>query len=375
MEADVSGIGTVTGTRVRAAGTREFRRALSGVAPAQTFWEVESCLLAKVTATRLAFLLIALILLAGCTQGNVEAMERENWRRHCFGRLSIELPRSADVTEVYRIEGDLFERLPDSAGQLERRIEGRTKELEEQQHATGRSMLIDRVVYPAGGQTLMSWEWPDEEDMLWADAFFMTDDPWRAYRYSGGVSASLEKRADALLRGIAGGLQGLEPEDVPGAPGFCVDGGWIAGTGFRSEMMDVSVRLPEYPGMVLSLLSSTQAEVDKETLLDRGMLSEAILVAQGATRLRKGKRSPGGVSGGEYSMASTESGQRIYTFAWEAPGKAVSVTEPYLLAEMQVFGQPVVDDDNPYEPPFEDDEEALELWDAIIDSIRLLPGA
>jgi hypothetical protein len=40
-----------------------------------------------------------------------------------------------------------------------------------------------------------------------------------------------------------------------------------------------------------------------------------------------------------------------------------------------VLEQSVVTERTPYLPAFQSDEEALQLWDAIIESIRLRPGA
>ncbi|MCD7100155.1 T6SS immunity protein Tli4 family protein [Stenotrophomonas sp. MMGLT7] len=63
--------------------------------------------------------------------------------------------------------------------------------------------------------------------------------------------------------------------------------------------------------------------------------------------------------------------------ASQAPAWALadSVAEPYMTVELQVLGQSVVDEDHPYRSAFASDEEALQLWDAIIESLRPRPGA
>ncbi|KAF1712525.1 hypothetical protein CSC70_03155 [Pseudoxanthomonas kalamensis DSM 18571] len=130
--------------------------------------------------------------------------------------------------------------------------------------------------------------------------------------------------------------------------------------------------------MNITLFVTTQGEVDKETLLDRAGAVEAAVLLQGGKLLRKGKRNTGdhgSIPGGEYLMTSEEDGQKIYGFTWEALGKANSIAAPYMTVELQVLGQSVVDEEHPYQPPFKDDDEAVALWDAIIESIRLRPGA
>ncbi|WP_201455288.1 T6SS immunity protein Tli4 family protein [Xanthomonas massiliensis] len=151
----------------------------------------------------------------------------------------------------------------------------------------------------------------------------------------------------------------------------------IIGDEFRSESFNIGVTLPNHPGMNITLFATTQGEVDKETLLDRTAGTEAFLLAKGAKRLRKGKRAAGGgvIPGEEYLVVGDEDGQRQYGFTWESPGKADSVAEPYMTVELQVLGQSVVDEDHPYKPAFASDEEALQLWDAILESLRPRPGA
>lgn len=319
--------------------------------------------------------LLLVFSLVGCAQKEMVQMEMSNWETHCFGRVLLNLPKAALVTFEYRIWGEPVVRLADSPDMLDSRVRAREEELSGMRHDVEQRMLVDRVEHGRRGVSLFSWDDISGTDLYWVDSFFVAQDPWRAYQYSGPVERDRRNAAEALYRQLASGLAPLAPGQIPAVPGFCVDGGWFAGSDFRAETVDASVRIPDYPGVVFSLLSSTQGEVDKDTLLDRGLLSEAILIAQGAKRMRKGKRSPGGIPGGEYLMASTENGQRIYTFAWEAPGKAMSVTEPYVLAELQVLGQSVVDEDSPYRPAFESDGEALRVWDAIIGSIRPLTAA
>ncbi|WP_438820981.1 T6SS immunity protein Tli4 family protein [Cupriavidus gilardii] len=42
---------------------------------------------------------------------------------------------------------------------------------------------------------------------------------------------------------------------------------------------------------------------------------------------------------------------------------------------LQALEQSVVTLRTPYQPAFQSDEQAIQLWDAIINSIRLRPGA
>lgn len=57
---------------------------------------------------------------------------------------------------------------------------------------------------------------------------------------------------------------------------------------------------------------------------------------------------------------------------WEVQGKEESLTEPNLTAGLAVLERSN-ENGKPPPPAFKSDKEALELWDAIVDSIRVRP--
>ncbi|MCY1369082.1 hypothetical protein D9M69_561010 [compost metagenome] len=129
---------------------------------------------------------------------------------------------------------------------------------------------------------------------------------------------------------------------------------------------------PNYPGAHFEFSSSTGAEQDR--LLDRvgGFLMGAAKRIAGIETLRKRERS-GAVPADEYLVAGSHQGQRLYTFAWEAQGKDGSITEPNISAGLEVGESDPDANGKLPRPPFKSDKEALDLWDTIIDSIRLRP--
>jgi len=98
----------------------------------------------------------------------------------------------------------------------------------------------------------------------------------------------------------------------------------------------------------------------------------AAKMVAGIETLRKRERG-GAIPADEYLLAGSAKGQRTYTFLWEAQGKDESVYEPHLKVELSVEEADDDDDGKPPVPAFKSDKAALELWDAIIDSIRLRP--
>ncbi|SOY87436.1 conserved protein of unknown function [Cupriavidus taiwanensis] len=175
---------------------------------------------------------------------------------------------------------------------------------------------------------------------------------------------------------MAANIRSRADNEIPTGPGFCIDQGFIAGNDYRSESVQVGITLPQHPNAFISFDASTGAEEDR--LLERvdNFLAKAVAgPLAGLKVLRKRERNVGTIPAEEYATAATGNGQRVYVFAWESQGKNKSLSEQNVSAGLRVLEQPVDSPQTPYQPAFQSDDEALQLWDAIIDSIRLRPGA
>ncbi|MBB3013944.1 T6SS immunity protein Tli4 family protein [Cupriavidus alkaliphilus] len=182
--------------------------------------------------------------------------------------------------------------------------------------------------------------------------------------------------AVAFLDTLATNIRSRADNEIPTGPGFCIDKGFIAGNDYRSESVQVGITLPQHPNAFISFDASTGAEEDR--LLERVDKFLAAAIAgpfAGLKVLRKRERTVGAIPAEEYATAATGNGQRVYVFAWESQGKNKSLSEQNVSAGLRVLEQPVVSPQTPYRPAFQSDDEALQLWDAIIESIRLRPGA
>ncbi|MET2714046.1 T6SS immunity protein Tli4 family protein, partial [Klebsiella pneumoniae] len=126
------------------------------------------------------------------------------------------------------------------------------------------------------------------------------------------------------------------------------------------------------PGVDFEFRSLTGAA--QKNLLERvgGLMQELLSTFAGMETLRKGKHPVGSLPGEEYPVAGSDKGQRAYTFMWEVQGKEESLTEPNLTAGLAVLERSN-ENGKPPPPAFKSDKEALELWDTIVDSIRVRP--
>ncbi|WP_256679592.1 T6SS immunity protein Tli4 family protein [Pseudomonas sp. Fl4BN1] len=300
-------------------------------------------------------------------------MDKSGWITHCYGRFLIDLPPQSEINAGYDLWGIDIEELEDTPTSLAAKVDQREMELKNQRHKKIQSSMFLRRIDLGGGATgLLSWSSEASTEMYRLDTYLVSKPEERTYYRKGEISVDREHRGIEIATSLARNLRSREPNEIPTEPGFCMDRAYIAGNSFQSEDFGIGVTFPEHPGAFLSFRSSTGAEQDR--LLDRvgGFLMGAAKLVAGIETLRKRERD-GAVPGEEYLLAGSTKGQRAYTFLWEAQGKDESVSEPHLKAELSVEERSSDEHGNPPAPTFKSDKAALELWDAIIDSIRLRP--
>lgn len=321
-------------------------------------------------------ILVTLSSVASCTSlssSRSPVMEKTGWITHCFGRFLIDLPSEAKINAGYYLWGRVIEPLEDTPTALAVRIAQREQELKSERHKKVQgSMFIRRLDFAGGSTGLLSWATPASLETYLMDTFAVSQPSWRAYHWKGEMSPDRERRGIEITDYLVHNLYSRAPSEIPSRPGFCIDRAYIAGSHFQPERFDIGVTFPNYPGAHFEFSSSTGAEQDR--LLDRvgGFLIGAAQAFSGIETLRRRERA-GPVPADEYLLAASDKGQRFYTFAWEAQGQNESLTEPNISATLGVLERSPDKNGNPPPPAFKSDREALELWDAIIDSIRLRP--
>ncbi|WBG62302.1 MULTISPECIES: T6SS immunity protein Tli4 family protein [Pseudomonas] len=325
--------------------------------------------------------LTALVGIAGCTPFQSSAqnttVDKTEWVTHCFGRFLIDLPQQAKINAGYQIWRPSVKRINETPTSLTNKIKHREQELISLPHSLKGSLFIRRVEHGNGSVTLLHWDsnLTNSTKYVSKETYLVAHGDWRAYEYFGELSADKQISSLAVSEKIAKNLHSLQHREIPSDPGFCIDGAYIAGSTFQREGFNVGVTFPNHPGAFFSFSTDTGAEEDQ--LLDRvgGFLAGAAKMVAGLETLRKGQRNIGPISAQEYLVAGSAEGQRAYSFAWESQGKDGSLSEPNITAGLGVLERDADSHGNPPPPAFRSDQEALELWDAIIDSIRLRPGA
>lgn len=297
---------------------------------------------------------------------------KDGWRTRAIGRHLVDVPKNATTIESYSFNDVPIRPLRKIETQeiYERLIANKESAMRAAKHAKFGSMLVERVNHSNGAVTLLSWNRPTGDNLYFADTYFRAG--VRTLNYAGEIDPDRKAIALTTREELSREWRQLSPGELPTEIGFVVDDTILVDNDLNSESWEMIIRLPERPDVSFRLTSYVTDTVDPG-LRERagGIVAGLLGTIAGFARLRDRARPVGPIQADEILLAGTQDGKRSYGFKWEAPGKADSLAEPNLNATLRVGESAYLTN----EQSFASDEEALELWDAVIDSIRLRPGA
>ena len=174
------------------------------------------------------------------------------------------------------------------------------------------------------------------------------------------------------------------PNDViPTEPGYCFDGGIMVGGSRFYESAQVYYERPDTPGSVVFAIEMRPThDLDKTRLLDRVpfLLQMMGNLLNHTKTLRRRDRPLAGLDGQEMLTRLDVDGITAYYFIWEAQGKRSkehdleSTLHPNTHIELRIGGEPNKHS-HKRESTEVSEEEALALWDAMLNSLHVRPGA
>ncbi|PCE33769.1 T6SS immunity protein Tli4 family protein [Burkholderia ubonensis] len=298
---------------------------------------------------------------------------KQGWSTHAIGRHLVDLPAEATTVETYKYNEVKIEPLLEitTRASFDDLISRKEIELRSTKHISRGNMFVERVPNANGSVTLISWSDPDlDYEYYKFDTYFRAGS--KCLKYSGEVSPDRKATALATRQNLSSEWREIPPGELPEGIGFVTGDTILAAKRFNLESWELNIKLPNKPDAWFRLTAYAQESVGPGLRVRAGGILPALLGAvAGVGQLRNRARPVGPIEADEILVAGTQDGKRTYGFKWEAPGKAYSLAEPNLNASLRV-GESVYPTNK---ESFADDGEALELWDAVVDSICLRPGA
>lgn len=179
-----------------------------------------------------------------------------------------------------------------------------------------------------------------------------------------------EKLVELLPR-----LKALPRNAMPQEAGFCMVGAYIAGSSQQGgENAGFGINIKDHDDVTFSVTTTViDAPRGQPMLVDR----EASIVKQmgsmmlGVTTLRKRKFQMNGQEAQEWSVAAHDKEGISYQFLIEVRGVPNSASQPEMNIEMNVGGY----GPGGWHAASLSEGQAMALWDALLDGIKLRPGA
>lgn len=331
------------------------------------------------TCRNICFVAIAAIFIALPISGserNRSLMQAKAKEKVCLGRYLLEVPSGTEVVGRFKyMDNDIEVVRGESTSVYLKRLQSKEDELKKALHSRGGTMFVESRNFGPGQTELVSWTSDASRILHHYELFSHFEQPAITLTMSTDGSASRFEEIKAYSRELAGSIRYRGDKEMPAAPGFCIEAGFLKGAELNAEEVAVGLDVPGYPTVTLSYDSYVTGNPDRP-LLSRVPLVPAMLVSllDGTSTLRRRDRNIGPIKGQELLVRANENGKRSYEFLWESQGQADSIEFPFMSLQLSTSAE---SDDNGevIDAPFANDEEALAFWDAILGSIRLRPGA
>jgi hypothetical protein len=321
-------------------------------------------------------------------------------RSWCIGRFVIDRPAHSSLSaEEYTYWGDKIELTSNvSPGTFQHKVSARENELRTKRRTTSvsykemqtkglKSMIVEteipwleKAVSPTPNSHLLIYKGDgDSADSLLDEEGYVlvgtTMLSMKSLLRPGDIQQSIERTTDVYRN-----ISYRDNWTVPTERGFCINGALIGGAPRNSEAAEQTiVLLPGRPtAFVIDMRVAVEGDRQSSLLKTLPDLRQE-LRAQGYSHnvhiLRKAKRQVAGMDAEEVLFSIKEGGVQLFRFYLLAPGIPKTVAQPHTDVQL-ILGATNNSTLTPEQASSPVDEAgAIQIWDALLDSMRLRPGA
>ncbi|GJI99009.1 hypothetical protein RugamoR57_57270 [Duganella caerulea] len=321
---------------------------------------------------------IAAITSVGTITAQAEESVMSKSKTLCFGRFLIDLPEGVHIKELGQQATIMYGEIRSES--LSGGVEAFTKK------------MAARELDARKGKNPNNYQFFDVKNtaVLNTRIFISSDNVFgrklfrvEMYHWDDGILFSFaqgpynDRTINEMVQGLETDLIAhLRPraqDEVPTEPGFCFKDGFVANDGVEEHFEEARIKfnLKEWPDVWVSVFSQTVPQAGDNSLLQRlDKHPDSPLEKAMVKTLRRGKHEVRGFKGEEIlEVIPTEDGIKQQSFTWEAVGAIKSIFTPRLRVDFET-ARPL--DGKPRRSSLTD-EQAMKLYDSIVNSIRLRP--
>ena len=301
----------------------------------------------------------------------------QNLKTECVGRYLWDVPQGAALQSMSQQINDItIERTADeatSANLMRLLLDQYERELRKELAALEDSGIKEVRLFGTNGKLFVFLRESPTGGLLRAYAY--TNVGTAIYRLKAEFTTKYADKNLSTMDGLAKALRLRAPGEIPTAPGVCIDGGFVAGSGFRDESVLASYVFKEKPSLGFSMESSYAPAIGNgtyESQIDRferhRLITMFVPAFAGLSTQRKASIQLAGSTGKELVLLDETEGAESLAAMAETPGDGSHQRQLLSLGlsndKAKQTPEAVVSDDS-----------ALAVWDALTKSVRLRPGA
>lgn len=306
-------------------------------------------------------------------------------RPWCIGRFLFNRPATSEISnQRYEFRGERIETtLRSSIDVYREKVAALGSDLKHKQRinpgtgsSTGHTWL-EKEIFPTKHSSVFVFRQFDAASPLdYKTEGFIFDDG-RIFHTRGGIGAAALNRVDSIYGDTYGRIRARDNWTVPTEPGFCIDGGIVTGSSSYTEEVSQSFALmPGRPALLVIQMRDSVAEDQQEPLTKTLPALRAQLSRQpGHYRvIREGKRTVASMSAEEVLFELQDGGVTSYRFYLLAPGDPSTLAKPHSAVQLLLgASSPDLTPEQAASPV--DEAGALQVWDTLLNGLRLRPGA
>lgn len=311
-----------------------------------------------------------------------------NPRAWCIGRFLFERPATSEISsQRYEFRGEKLQTTYGASFRSYRAmIESRERELRTSQRInpvdlnekTGQSWLELAFSPIENSRVFIFQEGVAKEVKLPFNSEGFLYDNGVLFHTTGRFGSAGLNKAEAVYSDLYRRIKSRDNWTVPTESGFCFDGGIVTGSSLYTEELSQSFAL--MPGRAALLVIQMRDAVDEDR---RQSLAATLpeLRAQmdrlpGHYRiLREGRRRVADMEAEEVLFELKDGDVTGYRFFLLAPGDSATLAKPHTSIQL-LLGAPARSDFPAAQATSPVDEAgALDVWDTLLNSLRLRPGA
>jgi Tle cognate immunity protein 4 C-terminal domain/Tle cognate immunity protein 4 N-terminal domain len=305
----------------------------------------------------------------------------EQMTTHCVGRFLIDVPQKATTSEgayglrIASLKTKKAVALPQATllSQLDAEIAQRKEFLSAAPAPTAEN-FFDKTKFHATYQpstNARSIRYTNKDGDTKMDGYVVVNS--RVFELQTGANGEARVAAfNDFLTELAPTLRARETSEIPSTPGACFNGGFTSMNPKRGERVSWSWDLDGHPDVSFGVSMSTNNDSVDPGVMDREaeILKDLGQYVDGLRILRKRHLVVGEMNAQEWSHIQTGD-KTEYNFQIDIPGLPNNNAAPFIKLSLTVGGY----GPNGYAPPSLTEGEALALWDAVLKTLRLRPGA